>query len=188
MPLNTQPVGYFQSGNPETDEYLASYTFSNLNQLPYPGMLGQVCQYDQGSPGARNICAYQLVLAAAGVTPAKGDVLYWSDKSAYTVTNVATNGGELAGVTPAGSGGTGMTAAASGFWMIKKGDRPVHFLASPTSAPDATGKPVVGSSTTGRADCLALDEAQGAFPLIGTSLGATSSDLASTRVNIPDTY
>lgn len=177
------PIPYFVSGNPETEEYLASYTFLNGSQLPYPGMLGMRADFDQGSVGARNICSYQLVKAAAGITPGLSHVLYWANKGAYTVTNVATNGGILAGVCP-----VLMTAAASGFWMIKKGDRNVLFLASPTATPDATGKPVVGSSTTGRADCLAVAETQGAFPLIGVTLGAPASNIASVRINIPDLF
>lgn len=181
MGLHEQPVGYFQSGSPVTDEYLASYTFLNGTQLPYPGMKGMICEFDQGTSDARNICQFQLVIAGAGITPAEGAVLYWLDKAAYTVTTVVA-AGNLAGIAPAL-----MTAAASAFWMIKKGDDKVLFIAAPTVVV-AAGLPVVASATAGKADALANVPAQAAFPLIGVALGATAADLATVRINIPDTF
>lgn len=182
MSLSAHPIPYFQSGSPVTDEYLAANTFLNGSHLPYPGMLGQIVEFDQGTPGARNICRFQLVKAASGITPAEGAVLYWSDKTIYEVTTTVT-GQQLAGISPAL-----MTAAASNFWMIKKGDDKVLLIASPTAAA-ASGTQVWPSSTAGKADVPAAAAAtQAGGPMIGVALGAASSSLVNTRINIPDLY
>ncbi len=165
---------YFATGDPETEEMTTLYA---------PGMLGCCAQFARGGIGGpQNVCTYQLVKMAA-VVGAIGNVLTWSDKSAWTVTNATAANGNLAGILEK------ITAASSYVWIVKKGDRPVLFVAAPTAAPSALGLPVVQSDgTAGKADCLAKAETQAAFPLIGTSLGATVADLASVRINIPDTW
>lgn len=166
---------YFATGDPETEEMTTLYA---------PGMLGCCAQFDRGGiSGPQNVCTYQLVQMAA-VVGAIGNVLTWSNKGTFTVTNAASNtNGNLAGILEK------VTAASAYVWIVKKGDRPVLFVAAPTVAPSALGLPVVASdATAGKADCLAKAEAQPAFPLIGTSLGATAADLASVRINIPDTW
>lgn len=179
MSQSGHPVPYFQSGSPLTDEYLASNTFLNGTQYPYPGMKGAVCQFQIGGPGNWNLGVFQLVKAASGVTPALGDVLYWSDRTIFEVTNVVT-GGQLAGISPAL-----MTAAASAFWMVLEGDVPVHILDSPTNT-TASGTFAVPSSTTGRADSITSAPTVAQYPLIGRALGAESpTHFAKVRVNIP---
>lgn len=183
MSLFHTDAPWFTSGSPMTEEYLASNTYFNGSQLPYPGMLGRITEFDVGTIGVPNLCRFQLVKAASGVTPAAGAVLYWASKAAFTVTTVATSG-NLAGICP-----VLMTAAASGFWMIKHGDRNVLFVDSPTVTV-AAGLPVVASDTDAKADALGNTEGQGTFPLIGVALGAQdgTTKLANVRINIPDTF
>jgi hypothetical protein len=175
MSQNTVAVPYFQTGNPDTDEFTAAAG------LPFPGMLGQLAEFDQGTPTARNLCKYQLVKQGAGIQGVAGTVLYWLDKAAKTVTTV--NSGALAGVCQIAAG-----SAASYLWVCKKGRRSVLYVDAPASTPDTTGMPVVGSDTDGKADCLAVSETQGAFPLIGTSAGTLTSHVGLVDINIPDQY
>lgn len=166
---------YFATGDPETEEMTTLYA---------PGMLGCAAQFDRGgAAGPPNICVYQLVKMAA-VVGAIGNVLTWSDKGAWTVTNAATNG-NLAGVLEK------VTAASSYVWIVKKGDRPVLFVDAPTAATSTAGLPAVADSgTAGKANCLARANAAGPFPYIGTTLGAQdgTSKLASVRINVLDAY
>ncbi len=165
---------YFATGNPETEEMTTLYA---------PGMLGCCAQYDKGGiSGPPNICVYQLVLLAA-VSQVVGNVMTWSDKGAWTVTNATAANGNVAGI------GRKIAGPSTYVWIGKKGDLGVLFVAAPTVAPSALGLPVVQSdATAGKADCLAKSETQAAFPILGTTLGATSSDIALVRVNIPDSY
>lgn len=171
--LTTIPIPYFATGNPETEESLTLYA---------GGQLGQFCEYDQGTSAAPNRCRYRLVKCAAGITPAVGNVMYWSTKSAFTVTTDRTNRGNVAGIARiAGS------IAAAYIWILVRGDRTVLFQGAPTVAPDATGLTVIPSpGTDGAANALALATAPTAGVVIGTTLGAAASNLALCRVNIPD--
>ncbi len=117
MSQKMHPVPYFQSGSPLTDEYLASHTFLNGSIYPYPGMVGQTVEFQMGTPGAWNLGEFQLVKAASGVTPALGDLLYWSDRTIFEVTTAVTSE-IVAGFAP-----VLMTAAASAFWMVLIGDQ-----------------------------------------------------------------
>lgn len=165
---------YFATGDPETEEMTTLYA---------PGMLGCAAQYDRGgAAGPPNVCVYQLVKLDAFVTVV-GNVMTWLVKGSYSVTNQTAANGNVAGICEK------IAAISTYIWIVKKGDRPVLFVAAPTAAPSTLGLPVVQSSATaGKANCLAKSETQAAFPLLGTSLGATSSDLASVRINIPDDY
>jgi hypothetical protein len=168
---------YFATGNPESEE---------MSTLYAPGMLGCCAQFDKGGlAGPPNVCVYQLIKQAASITGVVGNLFYWSDKGIWTVTTTATNTGQLAGV-----GRIAGATAASYIWICKKGDVDVLFIDSPTSAPDATGKPAVGvTATAGKADALALATAP--QPLaFGRTLGAQdgTSKLASVRVNVLDQY
>jgi hypothetical protein len=169
---------YFASGNPETEEFTTLYA---------PGMLGLRAEFDQGTPGvAPNRCVYQLVKCASGITPVVGNVMYWSTKNIAAVTTTATNTGNLAGIARIAA-----AAAAEYIWICKKGDREVLFIDAPTSAPDGTGKPVVGvTATAGKADSLALATAPAPWPIIGATLAAQdgTTKRASTRINIFDEY
>lgn len=174
---------YFASGNPETEEYTALPALNST--LPPRGSLGCVADFDQGGiAGPVNLCRYQLVKCAAGITPVVGSAMFWSDKSISEVTTDRTKRGQFAGVCRIAA-----AAAAEYIWILKKGDRTGLFVAAPASAPDANGKPVVPSDATdGKFDCLANSETQAAFPVVGTTLGVTASDLALVRWNVPDQY
>lgn len=172
MAQNQNPVPYFLTGNPETEESLALYA---------AGLLGTYAEYNQGTAVAPNICRYQLVKCDAGITPAVGNVLYWVSRAAFTVTTVRTNRGNVAGIARIAG-----TIVASYIWMLKRGDRTVRYQGAPTVAPDATGLTVVPSAgTDGVADAVAIATAAPG-PIIGTTLGAAAANLALTRVNIPD--
>jgi hypothetical protein len=172
MAMNQNPIPYFQTGNPETEESLTLFA---------PGLLGSYAEYNQGTPTAPNVCRYQLVKCDAGITPAIGNVMYWVSRAAFTVTTVRTNRGNVAGIARIAG-----TIAASYIWILKRGDRTVKFQGAPTVAPDATGLTVVPSSgTDGVADSVAIATAPPG-PVIGTTLAAAAASLALCRVNVPD--
>lgn len=172
------PAPYFQSGSPLTDEYLASYTFLNGTHFPYPGMKGQIAEFQAGSPGNWNLLTVQLVVAASAITPALGDLLYWSDKTIFEVTTTVT-GQQIAGFAP-----VLMTAAASGFWMILAGDATVHVLDSPTNAA-AAGTFCIASSTAGRTNAVTAAATIAQAPVLGRHLAAEfASHYARCRVNV----
>lgn len=165
-------VPFFLSGTPAGDE---------LTTLLYPGMLGMTTEVNIGTAAAPNIAVVQLVLAAAGITPLLGGVCIWSDKTVWTITDVVTNRGLQAGISSRLN-----AAAAKYFWMYKQGDVSVRFIDSPTSAPATTGNPAVVSTTTAKADALALTTA----PLSGwlgncTSAADGTTHLGTVRLNIP---
>lgn len=165
---------YFATGNPETEEMTTLYA---------PGMLGAVADFDQGSIGAPNLCRYQLVKQNTAITGVVGTLFYWLTKASRIVTTVRTNQGQVAGI-----GRIAAATAASFIWICKKGDRGVLFQGAPTVAPDATGLPVIPSTTT---DGVANSVALGTAPivnLIGATLGAPTANVALTRVNIPDIW
>src|SRR5213078_181096 len=115
---------YFATGNPETEEYTALPATGST--LPPRGHLGQVADFDQGGiAGPVNLCRYQLVKCASGITPVVGNVMYWSDKTISEVTTTRTNRG-----TPAGICRIAAAAAAEYIWILKKGDRGVKFQAA----------------------------------------------------------
>lgn len=172
MSLQTIPIPFFLTGNPETEESLTLYA---------SGQLGQFAEFDQGTAAAPNRCRYRLVKCNTAITPAMGNVMYWVTKSAFTVTTVRTNRGNVAGIARIVG-----TIAASYIWVLTRGDRTVLFQGAPTVAPDATGLTVVPSSgTDGAADSVAIATAPPG-PVIGVTLGATAANLALCRVNIPD--
>lgn len=174
---------YFASGDPETEEYTALPVSGST--LPPAGMLGALADFNRaGLTGPPLVQRYQFVKQAAAITGIVGNVLYWSDKPNFVVTTARTNRGFLSGICRIAAAN-----AASYIWQLKKGRRTVKFQAVTSSAPDATGKPVVCSMTTdGLADCLANDQAQAAFPLIGITQTTVTSQLATVEVNIPDEY
>lgn len=180
--IRNQPL-YLQSGDPEGE---------NVPTLLYPGMLGGRTTIKQpsgsGSPtaaGAFRSKTYQLVQtdSSMAVAPYSGAVAWWSDKTKYLVTTAPTKLGQgrIAGVfrnaiTPGNYG-----------CIQTQGPCPnVKFLDTPTSAPDATGKFVVPSSTAGKADCVATAPV---FPPLGECAGAiTGSDsTAPVDLDVPET-
>lgn len=167
------PVPMFLTGNPETEL---------LTSLYAPGTLGMFCEFNQGTSSAPNICRYRLVKLASSITTTIGAPLVWTDKSAFTVSNIVANRAQLAGIARI------VAAAAEYIWILTNGDREVHLIDSPTSAADAAGKPVVmDPSTAGKADVLALTTAP-TIARIGSTLGTQdgTSKRALCRVNILD--
>ena len=174
--MKAQQSPYFATGDPETEEMTTLYA---------PGMLGCVSQFDRGGiSGPQNVCTYQLVLMAAFVTLV-GQVMTWSDKGNWTVTNQVPTNGNVAGICEK------VIAASSYFWVVKKGDRPILYVDAPTVAPSLLGLPVVQSNATaGKANCLAKSETQAAFPLLGTSFGTQdgTTKRGTVRLNLVDQY
>lgn len=171
MPLDQIAVPMFLTGNPETEL---------LTSLYAPGSLGKKAWFNQGTPSAPLMCQYQLVKLAGSITTAIGSVLYWSDRDDFVVTTTATNTGQVAGIARI------VAAAAEYIWILKKGDREVLFIDSPTVACSAVGLPVVGvTATAGKADSLALATAPQPV-LIGRTLGTQdgTTKRASVAVNI----
>lgn len=170
---------YFATGNPETEEMTTLYA---------PGMLGCLADFDQGTPGAKNVCRYQLVVQAATISGIIGNVVYWGTaalRGIFSVTTTATNTGTLAGICR-----KVVVTAASYIWILKRGVAEVLLIDAPTSAADATGKPVVGvTATAGKADTLALATAPQPL-LIGrcVSVQDGTTKRASTIVNITDEF
>lgn len=64
-----------------------------------------------------------------------------------------------------------------------KGKGAVKIIDTPTAAPDATGKLVIPSSTTGKADCLAAGSAA-TYPIIGRTVGAVAGGSSTCIVDI----
>lgn len=157
-----------------------------MTTLYAPGMLGCIGEWDAGGiSGPPNLCEYQLVLQNTSISGVMGNVMYWADKGAFKVTTTQTNTGQLAGICR-----KVVVTAATYIWILKHGTRDVLLIDSPTSAADATGKPVVGiTATAGKADVLALATAPQPV-LIGRCVGAQdgTSKLASVIVNIPDPF
>lgn len=131
----------------------------SFTTLLQPGMLGQMTEFNVGTDLAPLWVTYRLVKLAASITLAVGEVVYWSDRDDYVVTNVDDNAGNLvAGFIPAG--GAPATAPSQTFtagqycYVVVKGRRCVKGLDSLTVAADTLGKAVVPSTTTGRVDVV----------------------------------
>jgi hypothetical protein len=161
----SQQAVYLQSGDPNNE---------NTPTLPYPGLLGarfMVIQPNRSTPAAEagRAKGYQLIQTDSTMTvsPFKGAVAWWSDKTRYLVTTTVTTlgRGRVAGVFQ-----NAITLGNYGCIQIK-GPGTVKFVDSPTSTPDATGKIVIPSSTNGKADCLAAASAA-TYPSLGVSAGA----------------
>ena len=161
-----QQGAYFGSGAPSTEI---------LTSLPYPGLLGMVCEVNEATVlgAAPKWVKYRLVKLAAGQTALKGQVVIWSDKTAFTVavTATKTSRGQVCGVVP-----LAVATAGAYFWMIVKGRKRCLIEGSPTSASSAVGKPVIpGSTTDGSVDVLALSTAP-KVRLIGACFSTTDGD------------
>jgi hypothetical protein len=167
--FETPPV-YLASGNPERE--------SNAT-LHAPGQLGMrftVIQPTREPPGTEEGRSkrYQIVRtdSTMAATPAEGDVMWWSDRPNYVVTNSPTGRqGQVAGVF---QNNHLSYPVPPGYYTCIQigGPGKVRFVVPPTSAPDATGKFVVPSSTAGRADILAAGTAA-TYPQIGRTAGGS---------------
>lgn len=160
---NMQPV-YLQSGDPENE---------NTATLQYPGLLGArfvVVQPNRSAPGAESgrSKTYQLIQtdSTMTVTPYRGAVAWWSDKTKYLVTTTVTTlgRGRVAGVFQ-----NAITLGNYGC-IQKGGPATVKFIDAPTASPTAAGLFVIPSATNAKADCLAAGSAA-TYPILGVSAG-----------------
>ncbi len=158
-----QPV-YLQSGDPETE---------NTPTLSYPGLLGARFTVVQPTRAAAGLeegrsKTYQLIQTDSTMTvsPFKGAVAWWADKTKYLVTTTVTTlgRGRVAGVFQ-----NAITLGNYGC-IQKGGPATVKFIDAVTAAPTAAGLFVIPSATNAKADCLAAASAA-TYPIIGVSAG-----------------
>lgn len=161
-----QQTAYVASGDPETD---------NPTTLQYPGLLGAKLSRTT-SAGKKT---YRLVkVAATSATLTASAAVFWADKSAFEVTATATNHGRCAGIAR-------VAAAINTYcWVQTKGLGNVRFAAVPTSAPDATGKPVRPTAVATECDSVALGTALDNE--IGRSAGTATAQIALVDIDIDD--
>lgn len=158
---------YIATGDPETD---------NPTSLRLPGQLGEKVTIQHATQGRKT---YQLVkVNASSATLTANAVVFWADKANFEVIAAATNYGRAAGRAP-------LAAAASTYlWIQKKGLGNGRFAAAPTSAPDATGKPVVTTATAAELNSLAL--ATAGDTVVGRSAGTAAAQIALVDFDIDD--
>lgn len=111
------------------------------------------------------------------VAPFRGATMWWANRALNIVTTAATNRGQVAGICP------GPKGKGNRFFIGTGGRHVVKFIDAPTSAPDATGKFVVPSATTGKADCLAAGTAA-LYPMLGRSAGAYNAAATEALVDL----
>lgn len=181
------PPVYLQSGDPEREA---------VTTLHAPGTLGSrftVIQPSRTPPGAEDGRAktYQLVQtdSSMSVSPFKGAVAWWSDKTKYLVTTTVTalGRGRVAGVFQNDEAAYPITPGQ--YCCIQtKGPGVVKFVDAPTAAPSAAGLFVIPSATAGKADCLGAGSAA-TYPALGVSAGALQGGtaLAIVDLDVPET-
>jgi len=155
--------------------------------LQYPGQLGMqaLTKCRDGVDRDLQIVQCDSTLATA---PTPGMVAYWIDDAeangTYRVTPVVTgHRGRVAGIFAENIPTLTVDQYTA---IVKKGrDVPVKLLDSPTSAADASGKFVVPSATSGRADVLAAGSAA-TYPPIGRTSGTQdgTTKLANCQVDV----
>jgi hypothetical protein len=176
-----QPV-YLQSGDPEAENVAALYA---------PGTLGArftVVQPTRSPAGAEDGRSkrYQLIRtdSTMAVSPFRGAVAWWSDKTQYLVTTspTALGRGRIAGVF--------QNAITPGYYGCIQigGPATVKFIDAPTAAPTVAGLFVIPSATAAKADCLAAASAA-TFPPLGVSAGVYNAPNAEGVVDlaVPET-
>lgn len=146
--------------------------------LHAPGQLGIRFTIKQpagpGTPGVEEFRfkTYQIVKtdSTMSVSPFKGAVAWWADKTQYLVTTSPTTlgRGRIAGVFQ----NTASYPITKGHYCCiqVKGPGIVKFIDAVTAAPTAAGLHVIPSATAGKADCLAAGSAP-TYPLLGVSAG-----------------
>lgn len=185
MPNNIriQPLYLPNSSNP------ADFNIPE-SEWRYPGMIGGTATFVFGvagsstnPKGSKNV---QLVRTDSTMTtaPFDGATAWWKNKLTYqTTTDPTSRRGAVAGVY-LGNITPGRLA------IIQTGGRhgQVKFIDAVTSAPDASGKIVIPSSTAGKADCLGAGTAA-TYPPMGTTAGTYNAAAATCAVdlNIPQT-
>lgn len=181
---NNNPMGpvYLQSGDPENE---------NNATLAYPGQLGMrftVKQPTRSAPGAEDgrDKSYQIIRTDSTMTvsPFRGAVAWWSDKTQYMVTTTVTTlgRGRIAGVFQ-----NAITPGNYGCVQIK-GPATVKFVDAVTAAPTVAGLFVIPSATNGKADCLAAGSSP-TYPVLGYSAGVYNAMNAEAVVDldVPET-
>lgn len=176
-----QQAVWVQSGDPETVDSPA---------LTYPGQLGKFVSVKQptatapeGQDEEGRDKVYRLVHTDSSMTvsPFRGAVAWWQDKSRFRTTTSPTNRGRVAGVYQ-----NAITRGNYG-WIQTGGPGIVKFVDAPTAAPTAAGLIVIPSGTAGKADCLAAGTAA-TYPILGYSSAAYNAALAEAVVDlaVPD--
>jgi len=177
------PPVYLQSGDPEAE---------NVATLHAPGLLGSRFTVKQpsggGQPGAEDyrFKSYQLVQtdSTMAVSPFRGAVAWWSDKTRYLVTTTVTTlgRGRIAGVF--------QNAITPGYYgcVQTHGPGTVKFVDAPTAQPTVAGLFVIPSATNAKADCLAAGTAS-TYPSLGVSAGVYNAAAAEAVVDlaVPET-
>jgi len=168
MPINYhgQPV-YLPPGDPEQ---------MSEPRLHAPGQLGVRFTIKQpagpGTVGAEDYRSktYQLVRTDSTMTvsPFKGAVAWWADKTAYTVTTSPTTlgRGRVAGVFQ----NLAAYPITKGHYTCiqTRGPGIVKFIDAVTAAPTIAGLQVIPSATAGKADTMAAGTAA-TYPVLGVT-------------------
>lgn len=188
MPINYhgQPA-YIPTGDPEQMSSPA---------LHAPGQLGIRFTIKQpsgpGTPGSEEFRSktYQVVRtdSSMSVSPFKGAVAWWADKTSYLVTTSPTTlgRGRVAGVfqnLPA------YPITKGHYCCIQvRGPAVVKFIDAVTAAPTVAGLIVIPSATAGKADCLAAASAA-TYPALGVSASVYDAAQAEAVVDldVPET-
>lgn len=194
MPNNIRnQTAYVSTGDPETVSDARPYA---------PGMLGARVTVKevgpQGSPvsGGKSetfrpkTFQYVQTDSTMTVSPFKGAVAWWKDKTKYLVTTDPTNRGRIAGVFE--NNEAVAPIAPGNFCFIQtQGPGLVKFIDAPTAAPTAAGLIVIPSATAGKADCLAAGSAA-TYPPLGSSASTFADNnpadtLALVDLDVPET-
>lgn len=161
---NQQAI-WLQSGDPETE---------NTPTLQYPGLLGARYVTKQPHRSAAGVedgrsKGYQLIQTDSTMTvsPYRGAVAWWADKTKYLVTTSVTalGRGRIAGVFQ-----NAIDKGNYGFVQIE-GPATTKLIDAPTAVPTAAGFFVIPSATDGKADVLAAGSAS-TYPSLGVTAGA----------------
>jgi hypothetical protein len=175
------PPMYVQSGDPETENIIGADH--------YPGLLG--ARYEVINPQRAAVSTdagrskmYQRVKtdSTMTVTPFRGAVAWWADKTQYMVTTTVTTlgRGRIAGVFKGA-----VTPGAICFVQIS-GPSIVKYVDAPTAAPTTAGLFVIPSATNGKADCVSTAPA---FPILGytASIIAGADSTGFVDLDVPQT-
>lgn len=182
--IRNQPM-YLRSGDPESE---------NEPTLLYAGMLGSRVTIKQpGPPGSPTTAgqyrskSYQLVQtdSSMAVSPFRGAIAWWSDKTRYLVTTDLT---VLGRARIAGVFRNAITPGNFGCIQVQGPSPSVKFVDAPVAAPTAAGLLVIPSATAGKADCLAAGTAA-TYPALGVSASALNlgDNTATVDLDVPET-
>ena len=176
------PPVFLQSGDPETE---------NVASLHAPGTLGARFTVKQPTRSAAGVedgryKRYQLIRTDSTMTvsPFRGAVAWWSDKTQYMVTTspTALGRGRIAGVF--------QNAISLGYYGCIQigGPATVKFVDAPTASPTVAGLFVIPSGTAAKADCLGAGSSA-TYPTLGVSAGVYNGAAAEGVVDldVPET-